>query len=958
MHYTGENNSNNIVQSIAVDGRGGVFVTGTGTASRTGESFVTDYATIRYEAATGSETWVQRYSGGVDGTDLASAIAVAVDQTGGVFVTGDIRFPDTANDFVTVRYEASNGQESWAQRYNGPANSYDQASAIAVSNTGRVIITGYSQSNDTGPDFATVSYDAITGTQNWASRHDVIGSIADYSLAVTVDAEGNSYVTGTSTYEYDLDMSRSSIVTIKYSPTGEELWVQTYKSGHSNGARAIAVDNRGGVYITGFSESQDTGSDYVTIRYEAATGQQSWVQRFNGESNHYDFPADLAVDEQGGVYITGSSWRVISEEYGYRTYATIRYDAATGDETWTSIYEGTRGNNLPRAMAIDNQGGVYVTGVSATVRYDAANGAQTWEQTHDLGDNNSLSFAAIAVDKQGGVFAAGTYYGSNFSYNYATVRFDATTGQVSWLQRYDEATSSSGQARALSVDNTGGVYVTGSSFNGFTTSYATIRYEASNGDLRWAQHFNKENGSQDIATAIAADNQGGVYVTGSSWIDPSEKRVFSTVKYSASDGTPIWDIQNQGPFDSAVDMALDSHGNVVITGQSLHIVSDYDFLTIMYSQSECPALAKAAITGNTTEAVGKKASVYSLAATGATSFTWHITGSDGQAHTSFTGQGSSSILVDWPATPDIYRLMVTYGGQESCMNQDTALFVHVFDSDAGFVTGGGWILSPTASDHELMKNSGRAHWAFAAKYRKETEDVAQGSLLLLLKDGSSVFRSTSVEDGSLVISENTAYFRGKGRLSYLDGSGRIATAPGSFGYLISATDGDYSTNKGKKGREQDRLRILVWEIAANSSPGAIIYDNQASCSSSGPDYNAKPCQTIGGGNIAIHVPNMKRDKKNTLPTMEYGPNPQPLQAYPTAFTDRTTLGFAFEQSTDYSLELYDLKGALVKQVAAGAAEANQRYEHEVRAESLNKGLYLVRLSSGTKVQTVKVIVQK
>jgi hypothetical protein len=51
--------------------------------------------------------------------------------------------------------------ESWAARYNGPANSYDYA-YLAVSPDGtRVFVTGYSSGTGTSYDYATVAYCAL-----------------------------------------------------------------------------------------------------------------------------------------------------------------------------------------------------------------------------------------------------------------------------------------------------------------------------------------------------------------------------------------------------------------------------------------------------------------------------------------------------------------------------------------------------------------------------------------------------------------------------------------------------------------------------------------------------------------------------------------------------------------------------------------------------------------------------
>ena len=60
----------------------------------------------------------------------------------------------------------------------------------------------------------------------------------------------------------------------------------------------------------------------------------------------------------------------------------------------------------------------------------------------------------------------------------------------------------------------------------------------------------------------------------------------------------------------------------------------------------------------------------------------------------------------------------------------------------------------------------------------------------------------------------------------------------------------------------------------------------------------------------------------------------------------------------YELELYDLKGTLVQRIAAGVVETGRRYEHEVRAEGMANGVYLARLTTADKVQTVKLILER
>ncbi len=116
------------------------------------------------------QEWVARYNGPPgNGGDEASSIAV--NNSGNVNVTGEsYGGSNTGTDHVTIKYN-STGVQQWVQRYNGPGNSIDHASSIAIDFSGNVYVTGYSNGSGSVIDYATIKYNSL-GVQQWVSRYN------------------------------------------------------------------------------------------------------------------------------------------------------------------------------------------------------------------------------------------------------------------------------------------------------------------------------------------------------------------------------------------------------------------------------------------------------------------------------------------------------------------------------------------------------------------------------------------------------------------------------------------------------------------------------------------------------------------------------------------------------------------------------------------------------------------
>jgi len=311
-HYDSPAGEQDHASAITLDNFGNVYVTG---ASRDGgHSWDQDYATVKYDS-NGNEVWAVRYKG--PGADYDVAHAIAVDQALNVYVTGVSHGGGSSHDYATIKYD-SEGNELWIARYDGLANSQDEATDLALDAAGNVYVTGFSTGSGTDYDYTTIKYD-INGNEVWVARYDGTANAYDRAYDLALDAAGNVYVTGLS-YIHGND-SAPDYATIKYDSNGNEVWISCYDgpAGYIDGATAIALDGSGNVYVTGLSYAGDSGEDYATIKYNC-DGKEVWVARYNGPDYSFDSPTGLALDDAGSVYVTGS----VSEDAS-SDYATIKY---------------------------------------------------------------------------------------------------------------------------------------------------------------------------------------------------------------------------------------------------------------------------------------------------------------------------------------------------------------------------------------------------------------------------------------------------------------------------------------------------------------------------------------------------------------------------------------------------------------------------------------------------------
>ncbi|HMR00464.1 MAG TPA: SBBP repeat-containing protein [Ignavibacteria bacterium] len=413
--------------------------------------------------------------------------------------------------------------------YNGPGNQIDKCTGITQDNFGYVYATGVSWgSNSTKEDYATIKF-GQDGDFIWAVRYDGPGHNIDNATAITIDNAGNVYVTGWS--RSGSDYGSEDYCTIKYNNNGQQLWAARYDGAVGNDcyyydyANAIVVDNSGNVYVTGESWGNDNlNGDYLTVKYNS-NGVVQWAKRYNGPSCKNDKALSIGLDAMNNVYVTGASEQ---QGKGY-DYVTVKY-STNGSQQWAARYDGPAYlNDIANELKVDGMGNVYVTGSShggtskldyTTIKYNSA-GQQQWLKRYTNSPINDTDVATgIDIDVYGNAYVTGYSKSSGAaSYDYVTIKYKGADGTQMWLNRADGGLSDKAwdikviyKTCVSSQGSLGGgndipcwdvfVYVSGESKLGSGTDFLTYGY-GENGNQRWFNRFNGPQNGNDAAYSIS-----------------------------------------------------------------------------------------------------------------------------------------------------------------------------------------------------------------------------------------------------------------------------------------------------------------------------------------------------------------------------------------------------------------------------------------------------------------------
>ena len=361
---------------VTVDNSGAIYVAGSTWGSLDGNiNRGSSDAFLIKSDTNGNKQWIRQF--GTNALDRSSGISV--DNSGNTYVTGytegnlDGNVNQGGSDIILVKYD-TNGNKLWRKQFGSEKG--DDANGIAVDNSDNIYITGYTEGNLDGninqgrSDIFLVKYDT-NGNKQWTTQLGT--NEVDSGNGVAVDNSGNIYVTGYTNGNLDGNVNQggSDIFLAKYDTNGNKQWTtQLGAKGYNNRSydvgNSVSVDNSENIYVTGYTQwnfgSITLGSnDAFLIKYDTK-GNQQWIKQFGSEKS--DIGHGVSVDKTGNIYVSGETFGNLDGRInqGESDIFIVKYDT-NGNKQWTKQLGSEKYDN-GSAVAIDNSGNLYITGVT------------------------------------------------------------------------------------------------------------------------------------------------------------------------------------------------------------------------------------------------------------------------------------------------------------------------------------------------------------------------------------------------------------------------------------------------------------------------------------------------------------------------------------------------------------------------------------------------------------------
>ncbi|WP_460505677.1 IPTL-CTERM sorting domain-containing protein [Hydrogenophaga soli] len=621
-------------KGIAVDGSGNVYLGGTFNAANLTTPALTrigiqDAFALKLDSS-GVTAWAKNYGGA--GTN-AFATGIAVDAAGnvylgGYFQDGSFSTPTLARvgarDVFAFKLDSS-GTTAWLKRYGGTGGTMAWANGIAVDGSGNLYLGGnFSGGSLTAPALTAIgSQTALVLRQS--TLPPILNSIAPTSGSVAggtvVTLTGYNFTGATSV---KFGANNGTALTVN---SATSITVTTPAGSSGIGAVDVVVTHANGSNPAGnglfsyFDVPAQPTAPNVTV-----TGNVALVSFTAPAANGTTITGYTVISSPvGGVDIDAGSLSTTHRIVGLAAGTTYSFSVVATNAMGSSIASsgtsastaaslanesfGSFGTNTNiTGTAVDGTGNTYVSGTftGATLVLGAttltrigvqdafvaklnSSGNVLWAKNYG-GSGGYAAASGIAVDGSGNVYLGGFFNADLSTPSLARVgltdafafKLDGS-GTLTWAKNFG-GTGAHALGKAIAIDGSGNVYLDGYFSSGNLTVPAltklgtqdafAVKLDGS-GTTAWAKNFGGA-GASAIATAIAVDSSGNVYLGG--YVETANLSTPAVTLIGARDafafkldssGTTTWARNFGGSGGASVyakGMALDGTGNVYLVG--------------------------------------------------------------------------------------------------------------------------------------------------------------------------------------------------------------------------------------------------------------------------------------------------------------------------------------------------------------------------------------------------------
>lgn len=327
----------------------------------------------------------------------------------------------------------------------------------------------------------------------------------------------------------------------------------------------------------------------------------SWSKQVGGVSGRTNGNG-VTTDSSGNIYVAGTTNVGISGQtlQGASDYYVAKYDS-NQKLLWTKEVGASGGDTSGNGVATDSSGNVYIVGTTTVgisgqthksqegysdyfiAKYDNNGNLQWTEEVGSDGQETGATFAkAVVTDSSGNIYVTGgtfvniTQSSQSFSSSYFVAKYNGT-GTVQWIQQFaDNENLDNVAGLGVAMDNNGNIYVTGStsSLDGTTTDYFVAKHD-NNGNLLWNKEVGASaSGGDTEGNGVATDSGGNIYITGKTSGGISGQMLqgiqdYFIAKYDIS-GELLWtkEVGASVGDTEGNGVATDSSGNIYITGST------------------------------------------------------------------------------------------------------------------------------------------------------------------------------------------------------------------------------------------------------------------------------------------------------------------------------------------------------------------------------------------------------